>query len=103
MQEKIICTTKRNNLKHNDDLKKKKSNLMEKYVKANIFVELKCHQKRIIYFNQYMKLHKIPHIIYSGMVYIIKKIDQCTNIFENSPTTKIGENIPCRADLMPKI
>ena len=76
---------------------------MEKYVKANIFVELKCYQKRIIYFNQYMKLHKIPHIIYSGMVYIIKKIDQCTNIFENSPTTKIGENIPCQADLMPKI
>ena len=83
--------------------RKKISNLMEKYVKANIFEELQCHQKRIIYFNQYLKLHKIPHIIYSGIVYIIKKIDQRTNIFENSPTTKIGENIPCRTHLMPKI
>ena len=43
-----------------------------------------------------MKLDKMSHIIYADMVSLIKKADQCANNLENSSTTKIGENIPCR-------
>ena len=45
--------------------------------------------------NQYMKLYKIPYIIYVDIESSIKKIDGCTDNPENSSTTKIGEHIPC--------
>ena len=45
--------------------------LMKRYVKINIFVELQCHQKRLI-----------------------KKTDGCANNPENISTAKIGEHIP---------
>ena len=50
-------------------------------------------------FNQYMKLHKVPNIIYADLESLIKKIDGCENNPEKSSTTKIGENIPCGCSL----
>ena len=49
----------------------------------------------IIEFNQYMKLDKMPYIIYADMESLIKKINGCANNPENSKTTKIGEHIHC--------
>ena len=38
---------------------------------------------------------KMPCIIYVDTESLIKKLDGCANIPENSSTTKIGEHIPC--------
>ena len=46
----------------------------------------------ILEFNQYIKSHKMPCIIYADMESLIKKIDECANNPETSLTTKI---IPC--------
>ena len=37
----------------------------------------------------------MTYIIYGDMESLIKKIEGCANIPENSSTTKIGEHIPC--------
>ena len=42
-----------------------------------------------------MKLDKMPYIIYANIESLIKKIDGWVNNPEKSPTTKIGEHIPC--------
>ena len=42
-----------------------------------------------------MKSDKIPYIIYAGIESLIRKIDECANNPEKSPTMKIGEYIPC--------
>ena len=42
-----------------------------------------------------MKSDKIPYIIYAGIESLIRKIDECANNPEKSPTMKIGEHIPC--------
>ena len=72
---------------------------MKKYVKIKIFVELYCHQKRIIYnileLNQYMKSDKMSYIIYVDTESLIKKTGGCGNNPENSSIRKIGEHIPC--------
>ena len=71
---------------------------MEKYVKIQIFVELKCHLKRILIlqFNQYIKSDKLLYIIYADLESLIKNIDEYANNSEKSSTTKIVEHIPCR-------
>ena len=66
----------RKNSKHNCDFcclncleQKIILNLMKKYVRTKISVELQCQQKRkkMLEFNQYMKLDKIPYIIYADI------------------------------------
>ena len=52
-------------------------------------------KNKILKFNQYMKLHKMPYIIYTDLESLIKEIDRCENNPENSSTTKIGEHISC--------
>ena len=42
-----------------------------------------------------MKSDKMPYIIYTGLEYLIKKIDECENNPENFSITKIGEHILC--------
>ena len=42
-----------------------------------------------------MKSDKMPYIIYANIESLIKKIDEYTNNPENSPTTKIGDHVPC--------
>ena len=49
----------------------------------------------MLQFNQYMKLDKMPYIIYTHLESLIKKIDWYANNQEKSPTTNIGEHIPC--------
>ena len=43
-----------------------------------------------------MKSDKMPCIIYTDIESLINKTDGCENNPENSSTTKIGEQIPCR-------
>ena len=45
----------------------------------------------ILEFNQYMKSDKMLHIIHDDIELLMKKIDECANIPENSSTTNIGE------------
>ena len=45
--------------------------------------------------NQYTKLSKQPYIIYASTESLVEKLGGCANNLENSPTTKIGEHIPC--------
>ena len=42
-----------------------------------------------------MKSDKMLYIVYAGLEYLIKKIDECENNPENFSTSKIGEHIPC--------
>ena len=55
---------------------------------CKIFVE--SEKDGILEFNQYMKLDKMPSIIYADIESLIKKIDGCAN----NPA-KIGQHIPC--------
>ena len=50
---------------------------------------------KILEFNQYMKLDKVPYVIYGGIEFLIRKIDRCTNNPGNFSTTKICELILC--------
>ena len=45
----------------------------------------------ILKFNQYMKLDKMPYIIYTDLESLIKKIDEYESNPENSSTTKIAK------------
>ena len=49
----------------------------------------------ILEFNQYLKLDKMPYIIFADIESLIKKIDECASSPEKSSTKKIGEHIPC--------
>ena len=46
-------------------------------------------------FNQYIKLDKMPCIIYADIESLINKTNGSANNPENSSTKKIGEHIPC--------
>ena len=46
-------------------------------------------------FNQYLKLGKMPYIIYADIESLIKKIDGYADNPEKSSPTKLGEHIPC--------
>ena len=48
----------------------------------------------ILEFNQYMKSHKMPCIVYANIESLIKKKDECVNNLENSSAAKIGEHVP---------
>ena len=50
----------------------------------------------VLQFNQYMKLDKMPYIIYANFASLIKNIDGYANNAEKSSTTKIGVYISCR-------
>ena len=52
-------------------------------------------KNNILELNQYMKSNKMPYIIYTNME-SFEKIDGCANNPENSSTTEIVEQIPCR-------
>ena len=58
-------------------------------------IVIPSEKNSIFEFNQYMKLDKIPYIIYANIESLIKKIDGCGNNSVNSSTTKIDEHIPC--------
>ena len=58
-------------------------------------IAMPSEKDNILEFNQYMKSDKMPYVIYTDIVYLIKKIDGCANNPENSSTTKIAEDIPC--------
>ena len=45
-------------------------------------------------FNQYQKSDKLPFIIYSDLVCLIKKIDGCKNNPEYLSKTKVSKHIP---------
>ena len=47
----------------------------------------------ILKLNQNLKSDKTPCIVYADLVTLI---DNCKSNQEKSPTTKIGESIPCR-------
>ena len=72
-------------------------NLMKKYVKIKMSVELKWHQKKkkILELKQYMKCDKIPYVIYADIESLIRKIDGCANNQEKLSAMKISEYIPC--------
>ena len=46
-------------------------------------------------FKQYMKLDKMPDVIYADIESLISKIDGCANNPGKPSTIKIGEHIPC--------
>ena len=52
-------------------------------------------KKKMLEFNQYMKLDKMPYIIYADIESWIRKIDGFTINPEKSSTMKIGENVSC--------
>ena len=58
-------------------------------------IVMPSEKDNILGFNQYVKSDKMPYIIYANIESLIKKIDGCANIPENSSTTEIGEHIPC--------
>ena len=49
----------------------------------------------ILEFDQYLKLDKMPYIIFADIESLIKKIDECASSPEKSSTKKTGEHIPC--------
>ena len=49
----------------------------------------------ILEFNQYMKLDKIPYIIYVDIEFLIRKTEGCGNNPEKASATKLGEHFPC--------
>ena len=48
----------------------------------------------VLKFNQYMKLDRMPYIIYADIESLIKKTDGCVNNPEISSSAKIGKNFP---------
>ena len=56
-------------------------------------IVIPSEKNSIFEFNQYMKLDKIPYIIYANIESLIKKIDGCGNNSVNSSTTKIDEAV----------
>ena len=54
---------------------------------------MQTEKNKTLRFNEYM--NKMPYIIYAGLEYLIKNIDECENNRENFSTTQIGEHIPC--------
>ena len=52
-------------------------------------------KKKMLEFNQYMKLDKIPYIIYADIESWIRKIDGFAINPEKFSTVKIGENVSC--------
>ena len=48
---------------------------------------------KILEFNQYQKPDKASFMIYSGLEFLIEKIDRHKNNPENSFTAKVGEHI----------
>ena len=76
---------------------------MKKHIKLkSCGIVMQSEKDNTLEFNQYTKSDKMPYIIYADIVPLIRKIDGCANNPENSPTTKIGEHIPCR-NSMPTI
>ena len=69
----------------------------EKVCKNKVFwgIVMPSEKENILEFNQYMKLDKMPYIIYADIESLIKKIDAYANNPENSSTTKISVHIPC--------
>ena len=67
----------------------------EKICKTKDFcgIVMPSEKNNILEFNQYMKLDKMPYIIYADIESSIKKIDGCANNPGKSSTTKIGEHI----------
>ena len=56
---------------------------------------MSTEKDNLLELNQYMKLDKMPYIIYADIESSIKKIDGCANNPENFLSIKIGEYIPC--------
>ena len=56
---------------------------MQKCVKIKTFVELFCHTKNILEFNQYMKSDKMLCIIYADIESLIKITDDAQTIQKN--------------------
>ena len=52
-------------------------------------------KKKMLEFNQYMKLDKMPYIIYADIESWIRKIDGFAINPEKFSTMKIGENVSC--------
>ena len=70
---------------------------MKKYVKIKDFfgILMPSEKVNILEINQYMKVEKMPYIIYADIKSLVRKIDGCANNREESSTTKIGKHIPC--------
>ena len=70
---------------------------MKKYVKIKDFfgILMPSEKVNILEINQYMKVEKMPYIIYADIKSLVRKIDGCANNPEESSTTKIGKHIPC--------
>ena len=64
---------------------------MKKYVEIKLVIPSEKHDT--LEFNQYIKLDKMPYIIYADIESLIKKIDGCANNPEKSSTTKIGQHL----------
>ena len=64
--------------------------------KQNCGIAIPSEKDNILDFNQNSKSDKMPYITYADIESLIKKTNGSVNIMENSWTTKIGEQIPCR-------
>ena len=59
------------------------------------FCGIALHNQIHKYIDQYMKSNKISYIIYADIEKsLIKKLNNCKNIWEKPSTTKIGKYIP---------
>ena len=56
---------------------------------------MSSEKDKILEFDQYRNLDKMPYIIYANIESLIIKIDGRVSNLENSSTTKIGKHIPC--------
>ena len=54
-----------------------------------------AEKKKMLEFNQYMKLDKMSYIIYADIESWIRKIDEFAINPEKFSTVKIGENVSC--------
>ena len=72
--------------------------LMKKYVKIKDFrgIVMPSKYDNILGFNQYVKPDRMPHIIYTDIESLVKKIDGCANNPEYYTITKRCEHILCR-------
>ena len=70
---------------------------MDKIVKVKIFVGLKCHPKKMIYWSLINTLNwkKMSYVKYAELEWLVKRIEGCTNNPQTFSTIKTGQHITC--------
>ena len=57
-------------------------------------------EPKILEFNQYQKYDNTPYFVYADLESLIKRVGGCKESSEKSSTAKVGEQIPCRFQVL---